>query len=57
MFKLYGFGKGVIWLDNFGCYGNEFYIEDCNYIGWGVFDCIYDEDVGVDCEDDFVGKK
>ncbi|XP_065921575.1 uncharacterized protein [Magallana gigas] len=52
--KLYGPGKGVIWLDNLGCHGNESHIEDCNHTGWGVSDCTHDEDVGVDCEDDSV---
>lgn len=54
---MYGPGKGVIWLDNLGCHGNESHIQDCNHTGWGVSDCTHDEDVGVDCEDDSVGEK
>lgn len=51
--KLYGPGKGTIWLDSLNCLGNESSIHDCQHDGWGVSDCTHEEDVGVDCEDEY----
>ncbi|XP_061168027.1 uncharacterized protein LOC133176972 [Saccostrea echinata] len=52
--KLYGPGKGTIWLDSLNCHGNESNIQDCKHVGWGVSDCKHEEDIGVDCEDESV---
>nr|XP_022319040.1 uncharacterized protein LOC111121867 isoform X2 [Crassostrea virginica] len=52
--KLYGPGRGTIWLDSLGCHGNESNVEECAHDGWGISDCSHDEDVGVDCEDNSV---
>lgn len=54
--KLYGPGKSKIWLDNLQCNGNESSILECEHEGWGVTDCTNEEDIGVDCEDDSIGK-
>lgn len=29
--------------------GNEFFLIECGFNGWGIEDCIYFEDVGVIC--------
>lgn len=45
----YGFGMGLILLDNVCCSGFENDIEECGLNGWGNNDCSYGEDVGVYC--------
>lgn len=40
---------GFIWLDDVFCSGNELIIWDCEYVGWGKYNCVYREDVIVIC--------
>lgn len=52
----YGIGIGVIWLDSLQCIGNEIFLLECLYLGWGNYYsvCIYVNDVGVYCIFNFV---
>lgn len=36
-------------MDEVNCIGIEVFIDLCYFNGWGVYDCGYDEDVGVIC--------
>lgn len=42
---------GFIWFDNVNCFGNESFFIECGYNGWLVYNCDYEEDVGVICGD------
>lgn len=42
-------GKGIIWLDEVSCTGDENKIIDCNHYGFGTNNCGHGEDVGVKC--------
>ena len=42
-------GTGQIWLDNVDCTGNENSLSSCIHKGWGVHNCIHDNDAGVEC--------
>jgi len=42
-------GSGTIWMDNLSCNGDEFYLKDCSFPGWGDENCFHYEDVGVSC--------
>ncbi|XP_071959278.1 scavenger receptor cysteine-rich domain-containing protein DMBT1-like isoform X1 [Antedon mediterranea] len=42
-------GRGQIWLDNVNCIGTELNIADCPHRGWGVHNCLHNEDVYVSC--------
>jgi hypothetical protein len=53
---LYGPGTGRILLDNLKCNGNESTIQNCEHDGWGITNCTNGDDIGVDCEDDSIGK-
>lgn len=39
----------MILLDNVVCNGNEGNINSCFYLGFGIYNCGYSEDVGVIC--------
>lgn len=45
----YGFGIGQIWLDDVCCNGYECDIVECELQGWGRYDCMYGNDIGVYC--------
>ncbi|CAH1407810.1 unnamed protein product [Nezara viridula] len=45
----YGAGKGIIWLDQVHCLGNESNIHQCMSDGWGQTNCKHNEDVAISC--------
>ncbi|XP_022110413.1 uncharacterized protein LOC110989982 isoform X2 [Acanthaster planci] len=47
--SMYGGGVGPIHLDNFGCTGQENFLEACPHASTGVHDCTHSADVGVLC--------
>ena len=42
-------GYGKIWLNNVNCTGNEQNLTSCEYNGWGINNCGYLKDAGVEC--------
>ncbi|XP_041372788.1 deleted in malignant brain tumors 1 protein-like [Gigantopelta aegis] len=46
----FGQGAGRTWMDNMNCKGNELYLDQCKFNGWGDENCGHGEDVGVSCK-------
>jgi len=49
-------GRGMIWMDNVRCRGNETNIASCPRNRWGIHNCLHHEDVSVRCGPDVTGK-
>lgn len=45
----YGARTGLILMDGVKCTGQESQLEECQFRGWGVHDCLHSEDVGIRC--------
>ena len=48
--QAFGGGRGLIWMDDVQCAGNEPELTWCQHTGWGRHNCVHEEDVGVCCQ-------
>uniref|UniRef100_A0A8W8MJW7 SRCR domain-containing protein n=1 Tax=Magallana gigas TaxID=29159 RepID=A0A8W8MJW7_MAGGI len=40
----FGQGNGQIWMDDVNCIGNETMLTDCQFLGFGIHNCVHAED-------------
>ena len=52
----YGYGRGVVWLSQVDCQGNETNIGQCSFPGWGINNCYHYYDVNVVCDSESAKK-
>ena len=49
--QYFGYGTGIIWLDDLHCLGTETSFVNCTRNDWAVHDCGHGYDVSIVCGD------